>query len=162
MTDEIRQAKPEDLDDIVRVESLCFPQAEAAEKAVIEERIRLFPESFLVAEKDGIVVGFINGAVTNSRVIEDKMFEDSSLHDENGAYQSIFGLDVHPDYQKRGIARELMDALILDSRKRGRRGLILTCKDRLLPYYESFGYRNLGVSRSVHGGAVWYDMILDL
>lgn len=162
MTDEIRQAKPEDLDDIVRVESLCFPQAEAAEKAVIEERIRLFPESFLVAEKDGIVVGFINGAVTNSRVIEDKMFEDSSLHDENGAYQSIFGLDVHPDYQKRGIARELMDALILDSRKRGRRGVILTCKDRLLPYYESFGYRNLGVSRSVHGGAVWYDMILDL
>lgn len=162
MTEQIRQAKPEDLDDIVRVESLCFPQAEAAEKAVIEERIRLFPESFLVAEKDGIVVGFINGAVTNSRVIEDKMFEDSSLHDENGAYQSIFGLDVHPDYQKRGIARELMDALILDSRKRGRRGLILTCKDRLLPYYESFGYRNLGVSRSVHGGAVWYDMILDL
>lgn len=162
MTEQIRQAKPEDLDDIVRVESLCFPQAEAAEKAVIEERIRLFPESFLVAEKDGIVVGFINGAVTNSRVIEDKMFEDGSLHDENGAYQSIFGLDVHPDYQKRGIARELMDALILDSRKRGRRGLILTCKDRLLPYYESFGYRNLGVSRSVHGGAVWYDMILDL
>lgn len=162
MTEQIRQAKPEDLDDIVRVESLCFPQAEAAEKAVIEERIRLFPESFLVAEKDGIVVGFINGAVTNSRVIEDKMFEDSSLHDENGAYQSIFGLDVHPDYQRRGIARELMDALILDSRKRGRRGLILTCKDRLLPYYESFGYRNLGVSRSVHGGAVWYDMILDL
>ena len=26
---------------------------------------------------------------------------------------------------------------------------------------EKFGYKNLGVSKSVHGGAVWYDMILD-
>ena len=39
--------------------------------------------------------------------------------------------------------------------------MILTCKDRLIPYYEKFGYRNLGVSASVHGGAVWYDMILE-
>ena len=32
---------------------------------------------------------------------------------------------------------------------------------RRLHDYEKFGYRNLGVSASVHGGAVWYDMILE-
>ena len=42
-----------------------------------------------------------------------------------------------------------------------RRGLILTCKDRLIGFYEGFGYKSLGVSQSVHGGAVWYDMILE-
>ena len=35
-----------------------------------------------------------------------------------------------------------------------------TCKEHLIPYYEKFGYRNCGVSESVHGGAVWYDMRL--
>ncbi len=54
-----------------------------------------------------------------------------------------------------------MDYLIEDAGKRGRKGLILTCKDRLIHYYEKFGYVNLGVSESVHGGAVWYDMLLE-
>ena len=26
---------------------------------------------------------------------------------------------------------------------------------------KKFGYKNMGVSESVHGGAVWYDMILE-
>ena len=37
----------------------------------------------------------------------------------------------------------------------------MTCKDRLIGFYERFGYKNLGLSQSVHGGAVWYDMILE-
>ena len=37
----------------------------------------------------------------------------------------------------------------------------MTCKDRLIGFYERQGYRLLGLSRSVHGGAVWYDMILE-
>ena len=89
------------------------------------------------------------------------MFEDSSLHNPNGAYQSIFGLDVIPEKRKNGIAAELMNHIIEDARKKGRKGLILTCKDRLIHYYEKFGYKNLGVSKSVHGGAVWYDMLLE-
>ena len=42
----------------------------------------------------------------------------------------------------------------------GRKGCILTCKDRLVHYYASLGYASEGVSASVHGGAVWYDMRL--
>ena len=95
------------------------------------------------------------------RVIVDEMFEDGSLHNPSGAYQSIFGLDVAPQWQHRGIAGELMRYMIEDARRRGRRGLILTCKDRLIGFYEGLGYKSLGVSQSVHGGAVWYDMILE-
>ena len=77
-------------------------------------------------------------------------------------YQSIFGLDVIPEYQHHGLASRLMRHMIEETKKRGKQGLILTCKDRLIGFYETFGYRNLGVSESVHGGAVWYDMILEL
>ena len=55
-----------------------------------------------------------------------------------------------------------MKHLIEEAGKCGRKGLILTCKDRLIPFYEKFGYRNMGLSESVHGNAVWYDMILEL
>ena len=103
-------------------------------------------------EKDGQIVGFINGAVTDERTIRDEMFEDASLHNPSGCYQSIFGLEVAPEWQHQGIAGELMNHMIQDARRRGRRGLILTCKERLIGFYERFGYRNLGVSSSVHGG----------
>ena len=37
---------------------------------------------------------------------------------------------------------------------------VLTCKDKLVHYYEKFGFQNEGVSESVHGGAMWYQMRL--
>ena len=158
----IRKVRPEDLEAAARVERLCFPAAEAAGKEALRARIQAFPGSFFVAEADGAVVGMINGAVTDEPAIRDEMFADVSLHRPDGAYQSIFGLDVLPEYQHRGIASALMRHMIQDAKEKGRKGLILTCKERLIGFYESFGYRNLGRSRSEHGGAVWYDMLLEL
>ena len=34
-------------------------------------------------------------------------------------------------------------------------------KGRLVPYYSKFGFKNEGVSSSVHGGVVWYQMRLE-
>lgn len=157
----IRQVMPEDLDAVARVEAVCFPEAEAAARASFARRIQVFPESFFVAEKDGQIVGFINGCATDEKTICDEMFENTAYHKPDGAYQSIFGLDVAPEWQHKGLAGRLMEHLIQDARNKGRKGLILTCKDRLIGFYERFGYRNMGVSKSVHGGAVWYDMILE-
>lgn len=157
----IRQVRTDDLDAVTRVEAVCFPEAEAAARDSFSQRIKAFPECFFVAEKDGEIVGFINGCATDQRTIRDEMFEDTVWHKADGAYQSIFGLDVVPQYQHQGLASQLMRHLIEDAREKGRKGLILTCKDRLIGFYEGFGYRSLGVSESVHGGAVWYDMILE-
>lgn len=158
---QIRKVKNEDLEQVYQVESLCFPEAEAASRKSLEERIQTFPDSFLVAEAEEKIIGFINGAITDSPVIRDEMFEDISLHQPEGRYQSIFGLDVHPAHQKQGIAADLMRHLIVQTREQKKAGLILTCKERLIPFYEQFGYQSMGKSESVHGGAVWYDMILE-
>lgn len=39
-----------------------------------KERIAAFPESFLVAEVDGTLIGYINGCATDSPVIYDELF----------------------------------------------------------------------------------------
>lgn len=157
----IRTAVSEDLDQVIAIEAVCFPKAEAADRVSFAHRLATFPDSFFVAVHDGKIIGFVNGCVTNEKTIRDEMYEDSSLHDPKGAYQSIFGLDVLPEYQRQGIAAKLMEQMIRDAKERGRKGLILTCKDRLIHYYEKFGYKNKGVSQSVHGGVVWYDMLLE-
>lgn len=158
----VRPVRMGDLDAVTRVEAVCFPEAEAAARDSFLQRIQTFPESFFVAELDGEIIGFINGCVTDSPVIFDEMFEDAGYHKPDGLYQSIFGLDVLPRWQHQGVASRLMRHLIADAESKGRTGLILTCKERLIGFYEQFGYRNMGISGSVHGGAVWYDMILEL
>ena len=80
----IRNAVISDLAAVVQVERECFPAAEAADEKSLKARLETFPESFLVAERDGKILGFINGAVTDEVTISDEMFEDSSLHNPKG------------------------------------------------------------------------------
>ncbi|WP_041711358.1 GNAT family N-acetyltransferase [Clostridium pasteurianum] len=157
----IRQASIDDLHLVVKVEEICFPQTEAATRESLEQRINTFSTSFFVAEIDGKIIGFINGCVTNKTTIYDELYKDSSLHILDGNYQTIFGLDVIPEYRNQGIAAKLMYYMIKASKKAERKGVILACKEKLIHYYEKFGYVNKGISKSVHGGAEWYDMILE-
>lgn len=161
MTDiKIRRVSMDDLDVVSEVEARCFPEAEAATKTSFEQRIKTFPDSFFAAEIDGRIIGFINGCITNEKTIHDELFSNASLHNPNGDYQAIFGLDVLPEYRNQGIAAQLMNYMIEVSKSAGRKGVILTCKDKLIHYYAKFGFENEGVSNSKHGGAQWYDMFL--
>jgi predicted N-acetyltransferase YhbS len=157
---EIRKARLSDLDGIAALESVCFPAAEAAGRDAFLQRLQAFPDSFFVAVDKEAIVGFVNGCVTDDEVISDEMFASASHHNPEGSWQAIFGLDVHPAYRKQGLGAKLMNHMIAAAKEAGRKGLILTCKERLIRYYESFGYVSKGVSKSSHGGAVWYDMIL--
>lgn len=111
-------------------------------------------------EDKGKIVSFVNGLVTDESILQDKMFEDAKMHDENGQWQMIFGVNTIPEYRRQGCAEAIINRVIYDARAQGRKGLVLTCKEKLLHYYEKFGFKNEGISQSTHGGAVWYDMRL--
>lgn len=157
----IRKAAANDLQTLVDIEARCFPAAEAADESRFKERLAVFADHFWIAELDGRPVGFINGMVIDQTVIDDVMYADAHMHCPDGAWQSVFGLDVLPEYRRRGYAAELMKALIASAEQAGRKGCVLTCKDHMIHYYERFGYRNMGVSASEHGHAKWNDMILE-
>lgn len=158
---QIRKGSMEDLEAITEVEARCFPAAEAAGKEAFCKRLSVFPDYFWLLEEDGKLIGFINGMVSDEPVIRDEMYEDAFLHKEDGSWQTIFGVDTIPEYRRQGCAARLMDQVIQDAKAQGRKGCVLTCKDKLVHYYEKFGYQSLGISESVHGGAVWYDMRLE-
>lgn len=156
----IRIATIEDLQAITAVESICFPAAEAASESDIKKRLTVYPNHFWLLEDDGKLVGFVNGMVTNESILCDEMFKDTNLHNENGQWQMIFGVNTIPEYRRQGCAEKIINKVIADAKEQGRKGLVLTCKEKLLHYYMKFGFKNEGVSESTHGGAVWYNMRL--
>lgn len=156
----IRTATMDDLDAVTAVEAACFPAAEAATRDEFAARLAVYPNHFWLLEEDGRLVSFINGLVSDEPTIRDEMFADAAFHNERGAWQMVFGVNTLPEYRRRGLAGEVMRQVIADARSQGHKGCVLTCKDRLVHYYETFGYRSEGVSASTHGGAVWYDMRL--
>ena len=77
------------------------------------------------------------------------------------AWQMIFGVNTLPDYRKHGYAGQLIQCAIKDAREQGRKGLVLTCKEKLIKYYAKFSFVDEGVSdKSTHGNAVWHQMRL--
>ena len=157
----IRTAAASDLKEVAAVEAMCFPSAEAATTAQFSERIKYYGNHFWLMFDDDRLVAFVNGFVTDEADLTDEMYENASLHNEKGAWQMIFGVNTIPEYRKHGFAGQLIRRAIDDAKVQGRKGLVLTCKDSLISYYEKFGFKNEGVStQSTHGNVTWNQMRL--
>ena len=157
----IRTANMEDLDAVASVEALCFPPAEAATKEAFAQRLQYYADHFWLMFDGDRLVSFVDGFVTDQEDLEDEMYERASMHNENGAWQMIFGVNTIPDCRRKGYAGLLIQRAIDDARKQGRKGLVLACKPKLVSYYGRFGFVDEGVSeKSVHGKAVWHQMRL--
>lgn len=156
----IRIATIADLGIITQMEAKCFSPAEAASQESFRQRLTYFPNHFWLLEVDGEVVSCINGFVTDIPVLRDEMYADASQHNEDGAWQMIFGVMTLPEYQGHGYAAQLMNYVIEDCRNQGRKGIVLTCKNELVSFYYKFGYINEGKSMSKHGGVNWNEMRL--
>lgn len=155
----IRKATINDLDEITEIENECFPIEEAATKESFLGRLKVYPEYFwLLENENGEIISFLNGMVTNKSILEDEMFEKPELHDKNGDWQMIFGVCTLPKYRKKGYAEKILRQVVEDAKNENRKGIVLTCKEKLVPFYEKIGFINEGKSNSTHGGAIWYDM----
>ena len=156
----IRTATMNDLEAIAAVEAECFPVAEAATKEEFAERLAYYAEHFWLLFDDNKLIAFVDGMVTDDADLNDEMYEKAQLHNPAGAWQMIFGVNTIPAYREHGYAGQLIEAAIADAKAQGRKGLVLTCKEKLLHYYAKFGFVNEGVSGSTHGNVLWYQMRL--
>ena len=158
----IRTADMSDLKEIARVEAECFPAAEAATEEEFEKRLTFYKDHFwLMFDENDNLIAFVDGMVTDEADLTDEMYEKAEMHNENGAWQMIFGVNTLPAYRRNGYAGELIRRAIYDAKQQGRKGLVLTCKEKLVSYYAKFGFWDEGVSeKSTHGNAEWHQMRL--
>ena len=157
----IKYATNEDIAEIATVEAEFFPPAEAATEKEFVERVKYYGNHFWLMYEAGKLIAFVDGFVTDESDLTDEMYKNAAMHDENGAWQMIFGVNTLPDYRKHGYAGKLICRAIDEARQQGRKGLVLTCKEKLVPYYAKFGFSDEGVSdKSTHGNVVWHQMRL--
>ena len=152
----IRTATMNDLNAITAVEAECFPAAEAASREEFSKRLTYYNDHFWLMFDEDKLIAFVDGFVTDEETLTDEMFHDASLHNPNGAWQMIFGVNTRPEYRRCGYAKELIKKAILDAREQNRKGLVLTCKESLVPYYSKFGFVDEGITdKSTHGNVLW-------
>ena len=157
---EFRNIRPEETDQAVMIEQICFPPNEACSEAHMRERIEKAPELFLVAEekKSGKIAGFLNGLSTNEETFRDEFFTDADLYEPEGKNVMLLGLDVLPEYRGQGLARELVGQYRMRERKNGREALILTCLQAKVEMYKRMGFCDRGIANSSWGGEQWHEM----
>ena len=153
----IKYATKKDITAIAAVEAECFPPSEAATEKEFVERVKYYGNHFWLMYDSEKLIAFLDGFVTDEQDLTDEMYENAAMHNENGAWQMIFGVNTLPDYRRHGYAGELIRHAIDDAKMQGRKGLVLTCKEPLISYYAKFGFKDEGVSdKSTHGNVVWH------
>lgn len=115
----IRQAKIEDIPQILEVEKATWGEEKAATKEMFESRIKTFPEGTLVAIFGNKIVGVIATEIVNynpkEKVLTWYEVTDNGYirktHNPKG--DSLYGVDlsIHPLYQNKGIGKKLMIAV---------------------------------------------------
>ena len=129
----VRKMNSKDLDAIVAIDTQILGKSRwdywLMKMSLAEQRL---PMASLVAEADGKVVGFILG--------------DASGYEydvpENIGWIDTIGVD--PAYQKQGIARMLMNEMIVNLKKVGADTVYTMVNWRdwnLLKFFDAFGYK---------------------
>lgn len=155
-----RDILPEEADQAVTIEQICFPPNEACSEKMMKERIIAAPELFLVAvdRETGRLAGLLNGLSTDEDVFRDEFFTNAGLYNPKGKNVMILGLDVLPAYRNQGLAREIVSQYFRREREKNRKNIILTCLPEKITMYEKMGFKNLGIAGSSWGDEQWYEM----
>ena len=159
----IRQAQMADLDAIYAIELENFSPEEAVSRESLAAHIQTLSSTFLVAEKDGKILGYLEGPVRPERYLKDISFteEIEDYGHLEGGFISLTSLSISKDAQGMGVGRKLLEAMKEIAIADQRHGINLTCHDYLTAYYERHDFVNEGQSKSTYAGEVWYDMVWD-
>lgn len=157
---EFRNIRQDEAGQTAAIEQICFPPNEACTEQSMRERIAKAPELFLVAvdKENGKIAGFLNGLATNEYTFRDEFFTDAGLYDPNGKNVMLLGLDVLPEYRKRGLGRELVFQYLRREREKDRCMVLLTCLKSKVKMYEKLGFIDRGIANSTWGGEEWHEM----
>ncbi|MBQ3513955.1 MAG: GNAT family N-acetyltransferase [Lachnospiraceae bacterium] len=157
---EFRNIRPEETEQAVAIEQICFPPNEACSEQHMKERIAKASELFLVAvdKETGKIAGFLNGLSTEEEIFRDEFFVNADLYQPDGKNIMLLGLDVLPKYRRQGLAREIVAEYVRREREKGRKMLILTCLKAKVEMYQKFGFTDQGIADSTWGGEEWHEM----
>lgn len=154
---EIRYADMGDLPAIMEIERRNFPEKEQLLEEAIAFYLEASPQTCLLAEMDGAVLGYVLSIPVKDTDLTDEIFERHPLPD--APYLAITSLSIAPVVKRQGLGTLLLAALKEVAVQADYQAIALTCHEELISYYEMNGFEDQGLSQSQLGGQVWYDMV---
>ncbi|KAJ5923981.1 hypothetical protein N7466_008168 [Penicillium verhagenii] len=174
------------VDDCMTVEN-AFPEQERCSRDKFIYRLSRCPELSLGLftlplygddpKPRATLVGHIIATRTSSPSVTDRSmrlpnnwqserwtFEDDQAvgHEEGGSTIAIHSLAVLPEHQGKQVGSTLMKSYIHRIREAQIADRIaIIAHDHLVPFYESFGFENRGLSKCQFGGGGWVDLVLE-
>lgn len=136
------------------IERLGYPADEAASLKTLRYRSSAAPALFFGAyEGSGTLVGFVSATLSESDALD---HDSMSTHDPNGSLVCLHSVCVHPSFQRKGIATQLMVQFVAHLKRGGvGKKIAIISHDHLLAWYQSLGFKLLGPSLVAHGSSVF-------
>ena len=141
----IREATQSDMEQICLISDCTAGSREITNREIIEERIRNFADTFLLASLDNQVIAYILATDFATSSVSRWIVEMADGEAISNGNLVIDGLSVHPDYQKQGFGTLLLAALKQVALQHNSPGIYILCKDELLSYFEMNEFMEQGI-----------------
>ena len=141
----IREATQSDMEQICLISDCTAGSREITNRELIEERIRNFADTFLLASLDNQVIAYISATDFATSSVSRWIVEMADGEAISNGNLVIDGLSVHPDYQKQGFGTLLLAALKQVALQHNSPGIYILCKDELLSYFEMNEFMEQGI-----------------
>jgi ribosomal-protein-alanine N-acetyltransferase len=142
----LRPLRRSDLGRLVRLERVCFPE-DAYPRALFDELLDECAGTFLIAESEGVLAGYVVLCV-------------------RGARAELVSIAVRPQFRRKGIGDALLRRVIRIARRRGVARVSLTVRvenQDAAAFYRRFGFKRTGrIRRYYDNGGDGFRMSLRL
>ena len=113
---EIRQTEYKDIDEIIQLQSICFPGMEPWKREHLESHLEIFPEGQFCAELNGEIIGSCSSLIINFDEYDDRhtwsdITDDGYITNHNPDGYNLYGIEVmvHPKYRKMKVGYRLYE-----------------------------------------------------
>ena len=131
----IRKFQPQDFPWVIDIERKVFNEHDPY---LYMQFYETYPETFIVAEINGFVVGYVAGFLAKEGV------------------GRVFSLAVHPSYQNRSVGGSILKEIIGTFQSFGVTGIILEVRSgniKARRFYERHGFRQIGIKEKYYNDA---------
>ena len=110
----VRQARLADVDALVRLETLCWPEELRASRAELQSRVERNPEGQFVVDCDGAVAAVIySQRIESIDVLRDASVDRvADLHRAGGPVVQLLAVNVDPARQERNLGDQLLEFML--------------------------------------------------
>ena len=142
----IREVQQSDIEQVCLIQESTQNFQETFKREIIEERIRNFADTFLLASLDDQVIAYILATDFATSSVNRWIAEMADVEAISNENLVIDALSVHPNYQGQGFGTLLLATMKQVALQKNSPGIYLLCKDEFLSYFEMNEFIEQGIA----------------